>query len=61
MLRSIHTFLLYDKNVSHSCNAKIQILSSQPVYIPHLLNLFCSFVTKETNGILCKLLIFKTY
>lgn len=52
---------VFDKNISYSCNAKIQILSRQPVYIPHLLNLFCSFVTKETNGIPCKPLIFKTY
>ena len=31
------------------------------INIPRLLNLFCSFVTKETNRSLCKLLIFKTY
>ena len=41
--------------------SKLQNLSRQPIYIPLLLNLFCSFVTKEKQIILCKLLIFKTY
>ena len=61
MLRSIQTLLLYGKNESHSCNAKIQNLSRQPIYILHLLNLFCSFVTKEKQILTCKPLIFKTY